>query len=257
MIGFRPEQREIVREPDQIALPVINFHLARLAQQIAPVRVTVERQRPSTSDAFESSIGATGTNSFVSLGGFASGDPMGSIAAALATLPGVMLIPDGSGGPPIISAFGLAADQNAIMLNGMNLNGITPPRDGSFAQVSVTSFDPGRSFGGLQVNFFTGSGSNYRRRSVHATFESPSLQWNDPAAARLGGVWTRGILSGTLSGPVVEDKAYYNVSYQLQRQTSDLALLTATSAASLQALGLSADSVARLVELASTFGIPQ
>jgi hypothetical protein len=54
----------------------------------------------------------------------------------------------------------------------------------------------------------------------------------------------------------VFDKAFYNLSYQLGRRANDLRSLLNTDAGGLQASGVSADSVARLLAIAAAQRIP-
>ena len=63
-------------------------------------------------------------------------------------------------------------------------------------------------------------------------------------------------LGGLLAGPIVFDKAFYNLSYQLGRRANDLRTLLNTDAGGLQAAGVSADSVARLLAIAAAQRIP-
>jgi len=111
-------------------------------------------------------------------------------------------------------------------------------------------------FSGGQFNIRTGPGSNFIRRSTSLNFDAPSLQWTDPAARSLGQQYTNVSLGGSLSGPVTFDKAFYNVAYQLGRRSSELRSLLNTDPTGLQATGLSADSVQRLIVLLSQAGVP-
>ena len=94
-------------------------------------------------------------------------------------------------------------------------------------------------FSGAQLNIRTGSGSNYIRRSTSLNFDAPPLQWTDPAARALGQQYTNLSLGGSLSGPLVFDKAFYNVAYQLGRRANDLHTLINTDPVGLQASGIS------------------
>jgi hypothetical protein len=257
LLGYLVQQRTVEKQPNELAFPIVDFRMARAPQTIAPVNVIAEREKPRRDEGFNQEIGAGQTQSMFSLGNVLSGDPTGSIAAALATIPGLTLIPDPNGGPSTVSVLGLGADQNSITLNGMSSNGASVPRDGMVARVTTSSFDPGKGgFSGAQVNLMARGGSNFRQRSLHWTFEDPRLQWLDPTATALGRRYSRGIVSGVVSGPIVPNKAFYNVTYQFGRNSSDLATLLSEDANALQALGVSNDSVARLLNLASTFGIP-
>ena len=80
--------------------------------------------------------------------------------------------------------------------------------------------------------------------------DAPQLQWTDRAARALGQQYSNLSLGGLLAGPIVFDKAFYNLSYQLGRRANDLRTLLNTDAGGLQAAGVAADSVARLLAIA-------
>jgi hypothetical protein len=109
----------------------------------------------------------------------------------------------------------------------------------------------------VQTSLRLPSGSNFVNQLVHVTEESPALQGSTPSSAQLGTQYSRHIVSGSWSGPIVEDKAYYSTAFQFSRRASDLATLTTGDAASLEALGISADSVARLLSVIGPLGIPR
>jgi hypothetical protein len=255
-IGFQPGRREVVRDEGQLALPAVDIYLSRVAQQLQTLRVTAQRPRPQRSDFPQQEVGAGATQSFVSTGGSLTGDPSGSISAALANIPGLSLMSDGTGGPPTVSAFGLSADQNLVTMNGVTMGSGALPRGMAFGQVSMNSYDPGRMGTGVSVNFYAPSGSNFTRRSLQLTLEDPSLQWTDPASQRLGAEYFSGIASGTISGAMKEDKAYYNVGWQIRRRTSELPTLLSANAEGLLALGISQESVTELLALSNELGIP-
>ena len=60
-------------------------------------------------------------------------------------------------------------------------------------------------------------GTNYKVRTLHQTVDAPSLQYTDAIGSQLGQRFTNLQLSGSLSGPITYDKAFYNLSYQLGR----------------------------------------
>ena len=86
--------------------------------------------------------------------------------------------------------------------------------------------------------------------------DDPALQWTTPIAARLGTEYQFGILSGAASGRLGSHSMFYSSAYDLRRNVHDLTTLTSGSAASPQALGISADSVARLTAIAGRSGSP-
>ena len=168
-----------------------------------------------------------------------------------ATLPGVTLIPDANGGASGFSVLGLGADQNNITLNGLNFGGTDLPRDATTqTRVTTSSFDPSRGgFSGAQISLRTNSGTNYQTRSLHQTVDAPSLQYTDPIGRQLGQRFTNLQLSGGAAGPFSYDKAFYSFSWQVGRRSSTLQDLLNTDPLALERVGVSADSVQRLLSM--------
>jgi hypothetical protein len=182
----------------------------------------------------------------------------GDIAAMAASLPGVLLVPGLDGGPDGFSVLGLDADQNSVTLNGVQFGANGLPRDAAVSGSLTTSpFDVARGgFSGGNFNLRSGGGSNFRSRGMSLVLNAPQLQWTDPAARALGTEYTNVSLGGLMSGPLVPNKAFYNVSYQLGRQSRDNQTLLRASALGLQTAGISADSVARFVDILGRRGVP-
>ncbi len=232
----------------------IDFRLERSVQRLAAVTTRAVRTRPQRTDADRTGVGEAGREN---LSGALGGDLSGDLVSAMGTVPGLLITPDPNGGLPGISAFGLTSDQNSLTLNGMNFGAGGVPRDGLVVRVSQSTYDPGRGgFSGVQTMLRLPSGTNFMNQTLHISGEDPSLQGSDPAAARFGSQYARQILSGAWSGPIIEDKAYYSTSFQIGRRSSDLTSLTSANAASLESIGISADSVAKLQGLLGPFGIP-
>ncbi len=252
-IGLAPMRFEVKREVDEDVL-VGNATLSRTAVSLDAVRVTAGRQRPDQ-NANGQDIGgrdqALNTNNVPI-------DVLGDLSAMAATLPGVTLIAGADGGASGFSVLGLGADQNNITLNGLNFGGTDLPRDATTqTRVTTSSFDPSRGgFSGAQISLRTNSGNNYVTRSLHQTVDAPSLQYTDAIGRQLGQQFTNLQLSGSASGPITYDKAFYSFSWQLGRRSSNLQDLLNTDPLALERVGVSADSVQRLVQLLAAEGIP-
>ena len=145
-----------------------------------------------------------------------------------------------------------------MTLNGANLGTSTLPRDAQVSTSLVTApYDVCRGgFSGGQLNVRSGSGSNFIRRNTSFNFDAPSLQWTDPAARALGQQYTNLSVGGSVSGPIVFDKAFYNVAYQLGRRQNDLRTLLNTDPEGMEATGIASDSVSRLLAIAQSQSIP-
>jgi hypothetical protein len=183
---------------------------------------------------------------------------MGDLAAMAASLPGVQSVPGQDGGADGYSVLGLGADQNNTTLNGMQFGGSSLPRDAMVSSSLVTSpYDVSRGgFSGGQMNLRSRSGSNFKTRGMSLNVDAPQMQWSDRAAQSLGQEYSNVSLGGTVAGPLRFDKAFYNVAYQLGRRSNDLQTLLNTDSRGLAALGVSSDSVTRLLSILNTAKVP-
>ena len=253
-LGFTPRRFELKRVADEEIL-VADARLQRAAALLDTVRVAGDRQKVDRNADKTPDI--SGTEQTANTAAVAAAD-QGNLDAIAATVPGVTAVTGADGDPAGFSVLGLSADQNSTTLNGSPFGASNLPRDASIStSVVTTPYDVSRGgFSGAQLNIRTGSGSNYIRRSTSLNFDAPPLQWTDPAARALGQQYTNLSLGGSLSGPIVFDKAFYNVAYQLGRRSNDLHTLINTDPVGLQASGISIDSVAHLVELLNDAGVP-
>ena len=253
-IGFTPRRFELKRVADEDIL-IADARLQRAVAMLDTVRVAADRQKvPRGADKAPD---ISGTEQSANAAAVAA-NQQGDLNAMAATIPGVTPVLGADGDPAGFSVLGLSSDQNATTLNGSPFGASSLPRDANIStSVVTTPYDVSRGgFSGAQLNIRTGSGSNYIRRSTSLNFDAPPLQWTDPAARALGQQYTNVSLGGSLSGPIVYDKAFYNVAYQLGRRANDLHTLINTDPVGLQASGISVDSVAHLLQLLNTAGVP-
>jgi hypothetical protein len=252
-IGFAPTRKEVRREVDEDVL-IGDATMGKSAVTLDAVRVVAGRQRPDL-NGNQPDVG--GRDQGVNPGNVPI-DILGDLSAMAATLPGITVIPGADGAANGFSVLGLGADQNNITLNGLNFAGTDLPRDAtSQTRVTTSSFDPSRGgFSGAQIALRTNSGNNYVTRSLHQTVDAPSLQYTDAIGRALGQQFTNLQLSGSASGPIALDKAFYYVSFQAGRRLNTLQDLLNTDPAALERVGVSADSVQRLLTLLGASNIP-
>jgi len=86
--------------------------------------------------------------------------------------------------------------------------------------------------------------------------DAPQLQWSDRAAQSLGQEYSNVSLGGMVSGPLKYDRSFYNMSYQLGRRANDLQTLLNTNSNGLAAVGVSSDSVSRLLSILNNARVP-
>jgi hypothetical protein len=252
-LGYTPRRFEVRRTADQEIL-VADVQLTRMVI-LDTVRAVAERDRVNRN---ERTPDVSGTEQAAAGNTAVAADQQGDLNAIAATIPGVTPVLSAEGDPAGFSVLGLSADQNSMTLNGANLGSSTLPRDAQVSTSLVTApYDVSRGgFSGGQLNVRSGSGTNFIRRNNSLNFDAPSLQWTDPAARALGQQYTNVSLGGSMSGPIVFDKAFYNLAYQLGRRANDLRTLLNTDPEGMEATGVSADSVARLLAIAQAQSIP-
>ena len=252
LIGYLYRQQEIKRLADEeILIANASLQVIQLdtVSVVAPVQQRVNRNQPTPD------VG--GTERPVNASGLPP-ELQGDIAAMAASMPGVLLVPGLDGAPDGFSVLGLGADQNSTTLNGLPTGASNLPRDAAVAATLATSpYDASRGgFSGANFNIRSVAGSNFRTRGMSFVLNSPQLEWTDRAGRALGSEFTNRSLGGTMSGPLVLNKAFYNVSFQLGRQSRDNQTLLGTSPIGLRTAGVASDSVSRFVSILEQHGIP-
>ncbi len=253
ILGYASKRFEIKRAADEDFL-LADAKMTKVGAVLDQVKVTAAREKVSRNDV-QSDV--SGTERVIQ-NNIVPPDQMGDLAAMAASLPGVQTIQGADGGANGFSVLGLGADQNNTTLNGMSFGGAGFPRDAQVMSSLITSaYDVSRGgFSGGQFRLQTRPGSNFIGRGLSTVLESPSLQWADRAATALGQKNSNASLGGAVSGPLVFDKAFYNIAYQFGRRGNDLRTLLNTDPVGLQASGVSADSVTRLLSLLASSRIP-
>lgn len=254
-VGYGQKRFEVKRAADEDVL-LADAKLSKVGAVLDAMKVTADRQKVSRGEAGQD---ISGTEKTIATNNPAlPPDQMNDLAAMAATLPGVQLVPGQDGGANGFSVLGLGADQNQTTLNGMLFGGAGLPRDaGVFSSLATSPYDVSRGgFSGGQFQLRTRSGSNFSSRTLSFVGDAPQLQWTDRAAQAQGQKYTNGSLGGSVSGPLVFDKAFYSLSYQLGRRSNDLATLLNTSAVGLQASGVAIDSVTRLQSILQANRVP-
>jgi hypothetical protein len=234
-LGYAARRFQVKRVGDEEFL-IADARLQKVGGVLDAVEVRADRQRPRRDDVAPD---PSGTERVITASEVPA-NQMGDLAAMAASLPGVVPTTndDGSSG---YSVLGLGADQNNMVLNGMAFGGSALPRDAAISSSLVTSpYDVSRGgFSGAQMSIRTRPGSNFIARTNSFNFDSPALQWSDAAARSLGREYTNASLGGLLSGPIVFDRMFYSMSYQLGRRMNDYETLLSADPAGLKAAGVS------------------
>ena len=254
LVGFAFRQFEIKRTVDQDVLVADTRLQAMQLDTVlttAPVQQRVNRFNANTPDV-------SGTERQVPNNNIPP-EAQGNLALIAASLPGVTLLPGLDGGPDGFGVLGLGADANTTTLNGLNFGANGLPRDAAVSSSLTTSpFDPSRGgFSGGNLNLRSGSGSNFVNRGMSIVTNTPQTQWTDRAAQALGSEFTSISVGGLTSGPIKLNKAFYNVSYQIDHNARPNQTLLNTNILGLQTSGVAIDSVTRFLGIVDQRGIPR
>lgn len=254
--GYATQARQIAGSTTDPVVVVAEFRLARSAQSLAAVRVVASRPPPIRESERMFAKPGESESTLDPSSGFASaltGDASGDLQLALGGIPGVAVTP-GPGGGASYTIAGLDGAQNRVTLNGAD---VTPaaPRDGGLLRVVTSGYDPTEAMSGVREEWMI-LGANYTpNRKLRLTFDTPGLPTIGPLGAALGQRAVAPILSGVVGGPGTGFVRFHNTSFQLSRQAGSLATLASLDDASLSALGVSPDSVRRVVGALDALGI--
>jgi hypothetical protein len=254
-IGLAPRRYQVKRTADQEIL-IADARMAPATITLDAMQIT-ERAAVSRSDTV-SDVGGTEKSVSDETAGFLNAEQMGDLAAMASAIPGVQLLLGADGAADAFSVFGLGGDQNNTQLNGLNFGDAQVPRDaGVMTSLNTSPYDVSRGgFSGGQLQVRTRSGSNFVSRGLSGNFVSPQLQWLDRIGTATGQQFTNMSLGGSAAGPIKPDQLFYNTSFQFDRRLQDLQTLLSTNTDGFAASGVSADSVARLLDILGTDQIP-
>ncbi len=255
VIGFSPRRVEVKRTADQDIL-LGDARLTPIGAVLDTVVTTGERNRNRPVRG-ATAPDISGTEKSI-MSGLVPPDQVGELAAMAATLPGVLYVQGVNGDPSGISVLGLDQDQNATSLNGLNSGATDIPRDaGVSVSLATSPYDVSQGqFSGGRINIRTIPGSNYINRASSVLFNAPQLEWTDATGRALGQQYTNANVGGAVSGPFALDKAFYSMAYQFGRRGNDLHTLLNTDSLGLEADGIAADSLHRLIDILSGAHVP-
>jgi hypothetical protein len=157
------------------------------------------------------------------------------------------------------SVGGMSPDLNQLRLDGSVIGpetgGFSAPSEGvRTTQVTTSSFDPSRGgFAGGQVQLLTQRGSNRAGGTLSYALSDAALQVRTSPAAM---AMTRHNLGGSYGGPIIENKLFYNASFQLIRTIDHRFALATHDPMAARRSGVAADSISRFLDImAATYGI--
>lgn len=255
-----PVHRALRRRGEHII--VADVQLGVTAHTLPRIDVRARRRRkPPLVEAAVQDVGALQESTDFGTARMVLPGDRGDLAATVASLPGVTLVPSSTESSDATSGFsvlGLAPGQNAVMLNGLHFGGGAIPRSAPVVpRLSTSLYDP--SFGGFsggRLDLMMLPGSNFVERWVNVTLDDPALQSTDAVGERLGQRHRNVQVSGTAMGPVVRDELFYSVTIHGGHRARPLTTLLGTDDAALRTLGTSRRAADSLVAALAALGVP-
>jgi hypothetical protein len=250
--GFRSARRRIQRQSTETEL-VADFTLAPEATELEAVRVRASQPVRATNPVSPTQL-EPGAAEKWSDG--VAGQISPTIAGDLNAVAGTMShVTQTTAGPSILGA---GAESNLNTMNGMGFAGGSIPR-AARTEVRVTgaTFDPTRGgFAGANIDVRLGPGSRrFQRRNGFVTLDPRNLQFPDATAGAFGAKSGGFRTSFGADGELIRQALTYNVAVELAQNSSDPATLVSAHVDDLIRAGVSPDSVARLIALASPLGL--
>jgi hypothetical protein len=247
-LGYAPANLPLQRQPDEERLE-ITVHMTRTPQQLARI---VVRGRSTQRAQAPPSAGAGSTQSI--LPSFLIERlplAMGDVSSLAVTAPGVVVT---SGTDSTASSFSVgaqSASQNSVKVDGASfLFGNLPQEGVRAARIVTSAYDVARGqFTGGEIAMTTKSGSTLFEGTTAYTRRDPRL---GSAGGRLGGQLqspSQHLVAGSAGGPLIGERSFFFASGQFERRQSDLIALGTIDADVLRQLGVSPDSVARLLTM--------
>lgn len=162
---------------------------------------------------------------------------------------------DSISGQQRFSVGGMSDELNSFTLDGRNMgeNPFGIPEEG-IRQVNVTtsSFDVSRGgFAGGEVAMTSARGNNRPSGSLSYRYDDDALQLR---ASPTTNAFNRQNLGGSYGGPIIQNKLFYNVSFQASRNTNYRFALSASDPATSERTGVAMDSVARFIDILQAKG---
>lgn len=155
------------------------------------------------------------------------------------------------------SVAGMSDLLNQIVLDGMILgeSALQVPQEGiRRTSVTTSTFDASRGgFAGGQVRMTSARGNNRTGGALSYSLDNDAFQLG--SAATVNG-YSRQNLGGSMGGPLVPNRLFYNFALGLQRNVNHRFALAANDELSAQRAGVAPDSVNRFLAALNAYGIP-
>src|SRR5262245_12627678 len=252
MIGMSGVVTTVIRDSDEELL-LTNVQMATQAIQLQAIEVTANRPPPGR--------GQTGEQSTELPQEMLNRLPLPDLDPATLALLAAGVVgtsADSLSGRLGFSVAGMSDLLNQIVLDGVIVGegGLQAPEEGvRRTQVTTSTFDASRGgFAGGQVSMTTARGNNRTAGSLSYQFDNDAMQFSS-APTTTG--FTRHNIGGSIGGPIIRNKLFYNGSFQLSRNTDHLFALDASDPLAEIRSGVAVDSIGRFLNiLNNSYSIP-
>ncbi|MHB2033390.1 MAG: TonB-dependent receptor, partial [Gemmatimonadaceae bacterium] len=251
-MGFQPQGVRIERAPGSES-PFLEADLT-LPHVVTTLDSVVVHGAQQIGADSSGSIGSFQTD--VTGGALFSLNP-DDLRAMAARAPGVMVLSDSDGLGGRFSVLGAAPDQNRITVDGSTvISPQLPPGAIARATLVQTTYDPSQgNFAGGQLAVQTRGGNDHFEEDLRTQFSDPHLAWADPAAPtpiNRNLSW-----NGTVSGPIIRHRAYFNIAGSSTMNTSPLLSVLSLTTMQRAQHGLSADTIQAVAHALQLLGVPR
>ena len=252
-LGFAPAVVSLERraEADRIAA---NVSLVPVAATLQQVTVTA-RQTAGDSAGFSAGTGRSLSQELVER--LPLIDP-GDLTAIASLVPGVVATAATDTTAAAISVGGQRPTQNHVTLDGLTFRPASVPRDAIRAtKVATSTYDVSKGqFSGGEIESSTKSGTNKTEAALTFDGQDEALQAGAAPTASFSREYSLDRLSGSVAGPIARDRLFAIASFEVSRRTNPIAYLLTADPLTDQRIGIAPDSLRRLLQLVSGYGLP-
>ena len=251
-IGMDPVQITVARQADEDRIEA-TIRMGLLVVALEPVTVSArsgsrsERAGPGGNDRNFNPEQLARTPIDVS-----------DVNTVAALQPGVLGIRGSDSTATAFSVAGQRPTANNITLDGMSFGSGSVPQDAVRSiRVITNSYDVARGqFSGGLVASTTRGGTNVPQGSFTYALRDRSVAWGEVTSSPFGQGMTQNQLGGGMGGPLIPNKLFVFAALQGRWRGQPLPSLVTADPSTLAWLGVSPDSAARFVALASATGAP-
>ncbi|HEV2751893.1 MAG TPA: carboxypeptidase regulatory-like domain-containing protein [Gemmatimonadales bacterium] len=251
-IGMAPAQVTVVRQADEDRIEA-TIRMGVLAVPLEPVTVSAR------SSARSDGVGPGSTGRSYNPEQLARLPIDASDLNTIATLqPGVLGIRASDSTATAFSVAGQRPTANNVTLDGLSFGTASVPQDAVRSiRVVTNAYDVARGqYSGGLVTSTTRLGTNVPQGSFTYALRDRDLAWGEATTSPFGQGATQNQLGGGIGGPIVPNKLFAFAALQGRWRDQALPSLASADPGTLVRLGVSPDSAARFVALASAAGVP-